>query len=33
MPNFFQFTDKKTNQVEKFSVIDDKIRELVGCRA
>jgi hypothetical protein len=31
MPNCFQFIDKKTGQAEKFPVIDDKIRELVGA--
>lgn len=30
MPNAFQFIDKSTRQAEKFSIIDDKLREFLG---
>jgi hypothetical protein len=33
MPNAFQFIDKTTNEAEKFSVIDDKLREFLKVPA
>jgi hypothetical protein len=31
MPNSFQFIDKQTNEAEKFSIIDDKLRVHMGA--
>jgi hypothetical protein len=32
MPNAFQFIDKVTGKAEKFSVIDDRLREMLGVQ-